>query len=163
MARVYIGVGSNVDHDHNIREGVKVLKQQFGELVISPVYESTSVGFDSDNFLNLVIGFDTGLELTTLAKALREIEYKFGRSRKEPRFSPRTLDIDILLYDDVITHEGYLQVPRDDIDKYAFVLRPLADIAADMKHPLTGQRYSDLWNAFDQTGQELWHIDIDLD
>lgn len=163
MARVYIGVGSNVDRDHNIRAGVKVLRQQFGELVLSPVYESTSVGFDSDNFLNLVVGFDTELELTVLAKQLREMEYKFGRNRKEPRFSPRTLDLDILLYDDVITNEGYLQVPRGDIDKYAFVLRPLADIAAEMRHPLTGQRYSDLWNAFDQTGQELWQVDIDFD
>ncbi|MFQ5661617.1 MAG: 2-amino-4-hydroxy-6-hydroxymethyldihydropteridine diphosphokinase [Gammaproteobacteria bacterium] len=163
MARVFIGIGSNIEREQNIKSGIKVLRERFGSLTISPVYESRAVGFEGDNFLNLVTAFDTELPLEELEKTLHEIEFMFGRDRREPRFSPRTLDLDLLLFDDLVTHEGHLQIPREDITKYAFVLKPLADIAADSVHPVTGQTYSDLWNRFDKQGQELWRVDINFD
>jgi 2-amino-4-hydroxy-6-hydroxymethyldihydropteridine diphosphokinase len=116
------------------------------------------VGFEGDNFLNLVAGLDTDQEVHDVNRQLHAIEDAHGRQRNGPRFSPRTLDLDLLLYDDLILSEDKLQLPRDEITHNAFVLRPLADIAPDLRHPVTGQTMAELWQAFDQTSQRLWPI-----
>jgi 2-amino-4-hydroxy-6-hydroxymethyldihydropteridine diphosphokinase len=158
MARVYVGMGSNVDPEVNIRLGIKALREAFGELILSPVYESKAIGFEGDNFYNLVVGFDTALDPKSLARQLHDIEFRHGCKRDAPRFSPRTLDLDLLLYDDLVLSEGELELPRKEIMEYAFVLRPLADIAGDRRHPVTGQRFQDLWQSFDQAAQPLWSV-----
>ncbi len=155
MARVYIGVGSNVDPGANIRRGIRLLRRAFGDLVVSPVYESPAVGFAGDNFYNLVVSFDTALDPKALIQALHTIEFHCGRERDALRFSPRTLDLDLLLYGDWVLHEEKLELPRRDILEYAFVLRPLADIAGDLLHPVTGQRIEDLWQRFEKNAQPL--------
>jgi 2-amino-4-hydroxy-6-hydroxymethyldihydropteridine diphosphokinase len=156
MARVYIGVGSNVDPEANIRQGIQLLRRAFGDLIVSPVYESPAVGFAGDNFYNLVVGFDTVLDPKALIQALHTIEIHCGRERgKAARLSPRTLDLDLLLYGDWVLHEEKLELPRRDILEYAFVLRPLADIAGDLLHPVSGQRIEDLWQRFERNAQPL--------
>jgi 2-amino-4-hydroxy-6-hydroxymethyldihydropteridine diphosphokinase len=155
MARVYIGVGSNVDPGANIRRGIRLLRRAFGDLIVSPVYESPAVGFAGDNFYNLVVSFDTALDPKALIQALHTIEFYCGRERDALRFSPRTLDLDLLLYGDWVLHEEKLELPRRDILEYAFVLRPLADIAGDLLHPVTGQRIEDLWQRFEKNAQPL--------
>jgi 2-amino-4-hydroxy-6-hydroxymethyldihydropteridine diphosphokinase len=155
MARVYIGVGSNVDPEANIRQGIQLLRRAFGDLIVSPVYESPAVGFAGNNFYNLVVGFDTALKPQALIQELHTIELQCGRERNAPRFSPRTLDLDLLLYGDWVLHEEKLELPRRDILEYAFVLRPLADIAADLLHPVSGQRIEDLWQRFERNAQPL--------
>lgn len=158
MARVYVSIGSNIDRDRNIRGGVADLHAHFGELQLSQVYESASVGFDGDNFYNLVAAFDTDMAVLEVARVLHEIEDEHGRTREGPRFSSRTLDIDMLLYDDLVLKEGKLELPREEITRNAFVLWPLAEIAPELEHPQLMQTYAELWGAFDKDKQPLWPI-----
>jgi 2-amino-4-hydroxy-6-hydroxymethyldihydropteridine diphosphokinase len=162
MAKVYVSIGSNIERDANIRGGVADLQKYFGELELSRVYESESVGFDGDNFYNLVAAFDTDEEVLTVARILHDIENDHGRTREGPRFSSRTLDIDMLLYDDVVLQEGKLELPRDEITKNAFVLWPLAEIAPDLKHPVLQKSYAELWEAFDKNKQPLWPVEFEF-
>ena len=160
-ARVYVGVGSNIDARRNIRLGIRALREQFGELIISPVYESEPVGFAGKNFYNLVIGFDSNETCAEIVAALHEIEEGFGRNRAEKHLYSKTLDLDLLLYGDLVVDGGDLQLPRPDVIQYAFVLRPLADVAGDDVHPLVGRSYRELWYAFDRREQQLWPVDME--
>ncbi len=160
MARVYVSIGSNIEREQNIRAGLVELERRFGPLTLSTVYESEAVGFSGDNFYNLVAAFDTALTPQQVAAELRAIEENHGRVRNGPRFSSRTLDIDLLLYDALILQEGKLELPRDEITKNAFVLLPLAELAPDLEHPVLHQRYADLWARFDQASQPLWPVEL---
>ena len=160
MARVYISIGSNIEAEKNVRFAIDALKKQYGDITLSSVYESEAVGFDGDNFLNLVAGLDTKDDVFTVATTLREIEDRHGRDRSGPRFSARTVDLDLLLYDDMIIHQDKLDIPRHEIIKNAFVLWPLAEIAPQQVHPENKQTMAALWDAFDKTSQRLWPIEF---
>ena len=151
MPKVYISIGSNIDRDKNILASLKALENNFGKLTISSIYESEPVGFTGDAFYNLVVGFNSELGVKEVAKLLRQIELDNGRTRDSQKFSARTLDLDLLLYDDLILNDGRLQIPRDEIERYAFVLEPLAEIAPALKHPINQLSYAELWEKFDKT------------
>jgi 2-amino-4-hydroxy-6-hydroxymethyldihydropteridine diphosphokinase len=163
MPRVYLGLGSNIDRERHIRAALRALEEAFGLLLVSPVYESESVGFDGSNFYNLVVGIDTDLPVGELSTLLRGIEAANGRVRGGPRFAPRTLDIDILTYGNACGEIDGVQLPRDEILKNAFVLRPLADIAPNDRHPETVRTFLDHWEAYDHRRQKLWPIEFPLD
>lgn len=165
MARVYISIGSNIERDNNIRAAIADLRAHYGRdsLLISSVYESEAVGFAGDNFYNLVVGLDTDEGVEQVSRQLRLIEDRHGRTRTGPRFSARTLDLDLLTYDDLILKEGGFDIPREEITKNAFVLWPLAEIAAQERHPELGQSYAELWAAYDKSHQQLWVIPLALD
>ncbi len=158
MAQVYVSVGSNIDREQNIEAALQALKELYGELQLSSVYESDAVGFDSEPFYNLVLGFATDQSPQAVQAELHRIEDRFGRLRTDA-LSARTLDLDLLLYDDVVMSEGKLVLPREDISRYAFVLGPLAEIAGEQRHPVSGQRYADMWAAFDDSSQPLTRVD----
>jgi 2-amino-4-hydroxy-6-hydroxymethyldihydropteridine diphosphokinase len=158
VARVYVSVGSNVDRDRNIAMALRLLGALFGPLLRSSVYESEAVGFDSAPFYNLVVGFDTDESPREIQDMLHRIEASSGRIRTTG-LSARTLDLDLLLYDDLVTETDGMSLPRKDITRYAFVLAPLAEIAGTLRHPISGQRYADLWSAFDAAGQVLSRVD----
>ena len=145
MPRIWVSVGSNIERETHIRAALAELRALFGELVVSPVYESQAVGFDGAPFFNLVVGFFSELPPATLHGLMREIEARHGRERGGEKFAARTLDLDVLTYGDRVTDEGGKALPRDEIVDYAFVLAPLADVAADERHPALGERYADLW------------------
>jgi len=145
MPTVYLGLGSNIDPHRSLRAGLDTLAERYGELALSPVYESDAVGFEGDRFLNLVVSFDTSLPLALLASQLRHIEYDHGRPLQGTKFSPRTLDIDILLYGDCCGRVDGLVLPRREIDRYAHALCPLADLAPHARHPARGLSYRRLW------------------
>ncbi len=140
MPRVFVSIGSNIERRRNIVGGVAALRRQFGDLTVSPVYETPAVGFQGDPFLNLVVAFETALPLEAVIERLHDIERAHGRQSGEKRFAPRTLDLDVLLYGDTVRHEGRIDVPRGEIVRYAHVLVPLCDIAAELRHPELGER-----------------------
>lgn len=151
---VYVGIGSNVDRETNMNRSIEALRKCFGQILVSSIYECAAVGFDGDNFYNGAAGFETDLSVTEVAATLRQIEDDCGRDRSLPKFSARTLDIDLLLYGDQIINEAGLQLPRADILEYDFVLRPLVDIAARFVHPVKQQTLETLWQSsgFDEQG-----------
>lgn len=160
MARVYVSIGSNINRYQHITAALDALDKHFDALIISPVYESKSVGFDGSDFLNLVVGFQTALSVAELATVLRRIEHDNGRRRRGPKFAPRTLDIDILTYDQYTGVIDGILLPRDEITKNAFVLLPLKDIAPDVLHPSLDKTYSQLWQEYNQHSQKLWLVDF---
>lgn len=161
MALVYVSIGSNIDRYQRISASLDALAALVGELTISSVYESEAVGFDGDNFLNLVVGFNCQQTVGELSQLLRQIEYDNGRRRNGPKFGPRTLDIDILTYEDCVGEIDGIELPRDEITKNAFVLLPMAEIAAQLLHPVLNKTYEELWQTYDQSSQKLWSVDFE--
>lgn len=163
MPRVYLSLGSNIDRETHIRSAVAELEARYGMLLISPVYESEAVGFAGDNFFNLVVGFDTDLSVGKLSAELHAIEEAHGRDRHGPKFSARTLDIDILTYGNALGEIDGVHLPRDEILKNAFVLLPLSDIAGSDRHPETARCYLEHWEAYDKSKQKLWQVAFDFE
>ena len=151
MHKGYISIGSNIDKDIHIPASLVALKKLFGPLIVSSIYESEAVGFKGDSFYNLIVEFNSSLEVKETAKSLRQIELDNGRSRNSQKFSSRTLDLDLILYDDLIINDGRLQIPRDEIERYAFVLEPLAEIAPELKHPISQINYATIWLNYDKS------------
>ena len=151
MPRCYISIGSNIEKERHIPSSLRALESHFGDLTVSSVYESEAVGFSGDNFYNLVVGFDSDLDVKSVAKILRQIELDHGRTRDCKKFSPRTLDLDLILYADLVINDGRLQIPRNEIEHYAFVLEPLAEIAPDLRHPISHRSYAEIWEHFDKS------------
>ena len=154
MATVYISLGSNIDREKYVKQGINALTHFFGELTLSRLYESEAVGFKGTPFYNMVISLTTSLTIIEVSEQLRAIEYANGRSKNAKKFSPRTLDLDILLYDDLIL-EHPAQIPRHEITTNAFVLWPLSEIAPALKHPILQKTYQELWQGFNKKSQQL--------
>lgn len=158
MAEVFVGIGSNLQPRRWIAASLRCLRARYGSLRISPVYESVPMGLEGGNFLNLVVFFETSESPRALQENLHGIEAQNGRRRNRPGDGSRTLDLDLLLYDDLLIDEPGLTIPRPDSLRYAFVLRPLADLAPERRHPLVGKSFGQLWREFPAT-QSLWPLE----
>lgn len=155
MTRVYLSLGSNQEPHRYLRAALDELRARFGDIDISPAYRSAAVGFDGADFINLAVGLDTELSPNELNDWLHALEDRHGRRRDVPRYADRTLDVDIVLYADLVTQgPGHLDIPRKEL-KHAFVLKPIADIAPEMRHPVNGRTMAELWTAFPVESEPL--------
>lgn len=157
---VYVSLGSNIAPEKHLRMACSELSGSYGELKLSSVYESAALGFEGDNFLNMVVGFATNEEAERIVARMERLHDKAGRVRLENPFSSRTLDLDLLLYGDAVRRRPKL--PREDIEKYGFVLGPLAEVAPDLCHPLSGATMQEMWDGFDQDEHPMTKVDIGL-
>jgi len=157
VAQIFIGIGSSINRRENICLAIQALQKEFGLLTISPVYESEAVGFEGSNFYNLVISLESELEAPQVIKKLKALEIQQGRPEKAVKFAPRTIDFDLLLHDQLI--DASIDVPRAEILTNAFVLKPLSEIAPQLKHPILKKNYQGLWEQFPKAQQKLWKID----
>jgi 2-amino-4-hydroxy-6-hydroxymethyldihydropteridine diphosphokinase len=156
---IYISVGSNVEREQHVRAGLQAMYLAFGELSLSSVYESEAVGFSGSHFYNLVVRAHTSQTVQQVCARLKKIEEENHRVRGDKKFAPRTLDLDLLLYDELVD-DSLVELPRAEILFNAFVLQPLAEIAANEIHPLVGNTYQSLWNDYDKSKQKLWPIEF---
>jgi 2-amino-4-hydroxy-6-hydroxymethyldihydropteridine diphosphokinase len=139
MNRIYLGIGSNLgNRSANLEGAVNRIEKMIGHVVkSSSVYETEPWGFNSKQmFLNSVIEAETILSPDELLKTIHELESILGRKRGEKQYASRVIDIDILLYDDLVVVEKNLVIPHPLMQERKFVLVPLCDIAPDLVHPV---------------------------
>lgn len=160
MSIAYLGIGSNVDARANIASGIKALGETFGEVQLSPVYRAPAVGFEGSDFINLVARIETVMGPLDLKNFLHALEDQHGRTRNVAKFSDRTLDVDILLYDDLYLISPELEIPRDEILTAAHVLKPLSDLAPDLLHPVGRRTIRELWEDFPRQDAHLTPIEL---
>lgn len=148
MAKAYLSLGSNLEPERHLDAAVKALRETFGEVVLSDWVRTAAIGFDGPDFVNGAAVIETDWDVYRLNDWLHALEDAHGRRRDVPRFSSRTLDIDIVFYDDLILDgPGNLRIPRPEL-KHAFVLQPLAQIAPDFVNPQTGKTLAEAWREF---------------
>jgi len=162
MATVFLGLGSNVEPHQNLRLAISELQQRYGSLEISSVYENAAIGFEGSDFLNLVVRLNSEESPADMHEHIESIHDMAGRERCNTKFISRPLDIDLLLYDDLILNEPPISIPRGDILEYSFVLRPLQELAPDLVHPVTGLTMTEHWQQFDQKDHPLLLSDLVL-
>ena len=155
MTYILLSIGSNIERDKNIRYAIHEIAGRYGEINLSPVYETASVGFEGPPFLNLVLGFHSGDELLQIREYLRGIESDVGRVRGRKSFDNRLLDIDVILFGEQDLRSAGYDIPRYEIEKFAYVLKPLADLHPQMPHPVTGKTYHQMWREFSKKSDQL--------
>ena len=160
MATVYVGLGSNIEPEQNLKLGIAELRRRYGEVDVSAVYRSAAVGFEGEDFLNLVGRFESESEPAEICRAIAAIHKLVGRDRKDGKWESRPLDIDLLLYNDRVMVDP--RVPREDVLEYSFVLLPMAELAPDLIHPVTGRTMLEHWQEFDASRHPLEAVDVTL-
>jgi 2-amino-4-hydroxy-6-hydroxymethyldihydropteridine diphosphokinase len=160
--RVYVAAGSNVDAERNLVLAARELRQAFGAVRFSPAYRNVAVGFEGPDFINFVAGFETARSVDEVVAELQRIEGLCGRERHAPKWAPRSMDLDILLFGPMLSNQPGLVLPRPDLVKRAYMLGPMADIAAAERHPTLGRTIGELWAAFDRQAHPMTTVPLDL-
>ena len=155
MTEVYVAAGSNVAPEQNLARAVAELEKEFPGTRLSPWYRNRAVGFSGDDFINLVAGFSTQLPLAEVLQRLHAIEALCGRTREAPRWAPRSMDLDVLLYGNLVCDDGRVKLPRPDLLKRAYMLGPLAALAPEVMHPTEHATIGELWRRFDRAAHPL--------
>jgi len=159
---VYVAAGSNVAPERHLALAVAELAREFPGVRFSPWYRNRAVGFAGEDFINLVAGFDTALAVRDVLARLHAIETLCGRPREAPRWAPRSMDLDVLLYGDLICDEPGLKLPRPDLLRRAYMLGPLAELAPEVMHPTVHLSIAELWRRFDRAAHPLERVPASL-
>lgn len=160
MPEVFVAAGSNVEPLKYLCCALQEIERGFGALCISPAYRNQAVGFEGDDFINLVVGFHTRLPVREVRERLQAIEVMCDRPSGAPKWAPRTMDLDILLYGDLISDEPGLLLPRPDLLRRPYMLKPMADIAPELRHPLSNLTMLELWQAFDAADHRMALVEL---
>ncbi|HEU0225409.1 MAG TPA: 2-amino-4-hydroxy-6-hydroxymethyldihydropteridine diphosphokinase [Steroidobacteraceae bacterium] len=161
MAEAYVAAGSNVRPRASLRRALALLRDEFPGLRASPAYANKAVGFEGDDFVNLVAAFATDRPLPEVLATLKAIERALGRVPGAPKWGPRTLDLDLLLYGDLIGRFDGATLPHRDLATRAWVLGPLAALEPGLRDPVTGERIGELWARFDRGAHPLVEISLE--
>ena len=158
MPAVYVAAGSNIEPERNLALAARELRREFPDVRFSPWYRNRAVGFEGADFINFVAGFSTTLPMGELLLRLHAIESLCGRPRGAPRWAPRSMDLDVLLYGELICDEPRVKLPRPDLLKRAFMLGPLAALAPELVHPTEKLTIGELWQRFDRAAHPLVEV-----
>ncbi|WP_116807204.1 2-amino-4-hydroxy-6-hydroxymethyldihydropteridine diphosphokinase [Steroidobacter cummioxidans] len=148
MTHVYVAAGSNVEPERYLTVALRALATAYGPLTLSPAYRNKAVGFEGADFINLVVGFSTEDSVAAVRQQLQKIEAACDRPPDAPKWAPRTMDLDILLFGDLVCQQPGLVIPRPDLVKRPYMLKPMADIAPDVRHPTLDKTMRELWESF---------------
>jgi 2-amino-4-hydroxy-6-hydroxymethyldihydropteridine diphosphokinase len=162
MSQVFVALGSNVDPTTRMRQAARALKETFGDARFSRCYANPAYGFEGEAFINAVAGFHTSLTIAELLRALRGIEGRCGRGAADPKWGPRAMDLDLLLYDAVVGSGPGYTLPRPDLLKRVYMLGPLAQLAPDYLYPPAGPTIAQLWEQFPRAQHTLLPVELDL-
>src|SRR5690606_9616922 len=155
-----LSLGSNIEPERYLRAALDELRHAFALVAVSPAYRTAAVGFDGADFLNNAACIRTSMPLAELEDWLHALEDRHGRRRDGPRLANRTLDVDVVFYGDCVLRDGArVRVPRPEL-RHAFVLKPMADIAAGFVDPLSGRTLGELWRAHPQHGDAFEAISL---
>lgn len=158
----YVSGGSNLDAEQNLLLAARTLKSSYPGARFSHCYRNQAVGFEGPDFINFVAALPVAGEACGLKVELERIELLCGRERGAPKWAPRPMDLDILLFGEQVQDEPGLTLPRPDLLRWAFMLAPLAEIAPALRHPLAGRSVGELWGDFDQGAHVLQREALDL-
>jgi 2-amino-4-hydroxy-6-hydroxymethyldihydropteridine diphosphokinase len=158
MPRVFVAAGSNVEPERNLAKAAAALAEQFPDIEFSPWYRNKAVGFEGEDFINFVVSFTTPASVHEVVEKLRAVEALCGRPPGAPKWAPRSMDLDILLYGDLVHEEPGLKLPRPDLLKRPFMLGPTADLAPDLQHPTANATIGELWQRFDRAAHPMTRV-----
>jgi len=160
VTQVLVAAGSNIEPVANLRRALDVLARQYPRLQCSRAYRNAAVGFEGEDFVNLVVGFDTGDDVQSVLAHLHEAEAECGRERNAPKWAPRSMDLDVLLFGDRVCDEPGLVLPRPDLVRRAYMLGPAAEVAPETVHPTLGRTLAELWRDFARDGHPMHVVDF---
>ena len=160
--RVFVAAGSNVEPEKHLARACAEIKHSWNDTVFSRAYRNVAVGFDGPDFINLVMGFTTAQPLAAVIARLHAIETQCGRPRYAPKWASRTMDLDVLLYGDVVEKTADYTLPRPDLLKRPYMLGPMAEIAPEVVHPVAQKSIGELWKHFDCDGHSMSPVDLEL-
>ena len=162
MPQVYVALGGNVDPERWLPVAARALRGHFSRVHFSSCYRNPAFGFDGPDFINAVAGFDTVLAPAEVVAHCHQVEELCGRRRDDPRWAPRVMDLDLLLYGATVTENGRPRLPRPDLLRHCYMLRPLAELAPQLRHPLTGHSMADHWRELGREPHRLERLALDL-
>ena len=161
MAEIFVAAGSNIRPRASLRRAVATLFAAFPGLRASRAYANAALGFEGYDFVNLVLTFQTGEPLPALLERLKTVERASGREPGAPRWASRTLDLDLLMYGDLVGQFAGVTLPRPDIVERSYVLGPLAELAPGRRHPALGETFAALWQRFDRDSHPLVEVSLE--
>ena len=162
MPRVYVAIGGNIEPERRFALAARELRRRFPGIQFSTCYRNPAFGFKGADFLNAVAGFDTEASADKVLADLHDIELRCGRRRDDPKWAPRAMDIDLLLYGAMVAETADYRLPRPDLLQRSYMLAPLVQLAPELRHPLTGRGMADHWRELAREPHQLEPLRLDL-
>ena len=162
LSLAYVSGGSNVEPEANLLRAARELTRGFPGARYSHCYRNAAVGFEGADFINFVVELPVTQGLSALVIELERIEALCGRPPNAPRFAPRSMDLDVLLYGDAVGELEGLVLPRPSLLEWGFMLGPLAELVPQRLHPLRQRTMAQLWAEFDQVANPMTRVALDL-